>query len=131
MTTRVTTAKTIQSDFIRRDFEAGDIAQKHTAIWELCVTRWWRDRMEATGMSFQILVYERYRERSVEGPGRKAGRGRGREAGVEGGRCSLNLSQLGIIIAFRLLAHVAVSISSIIFPMEQVELLVDLLGKHP
>lgn len=31
----------------------------------------------------------------------------------------------------RSLAHVATSILSVIFPMEQVELLADLLGKHP
>jgi len=129
-TTRATTAKTIQIDFIQREFEVRGIAQKHTAIRGVNVTRWWHDRTEAIGIPFQSLVYEKYHRRNVDqqqSPKGKQSRGRRREVEVKVQECSLSLRSS----CHRFSAHVAVSISSIVIPMEKVELLADLLGKHP
>jgi hypothetical protein len=128
MTTRATATKMIHIDFIHRDFEVGGIAQRYAAIQELNITGRWHDRTEAIGRPSPSLVYERYRKRIVDrDPGRKAERGRRREDGS--GRLRL-CSQLEVIVSLTL-AHVALSISSTILPMEQVELLADLLGQHP
>jgi hypothetical protein len=58
MTTRATTANTIQIDFIR-DSEAKCIVQICTAIRELNVMRWWHGRTEAIAIPFPSLVFEK------------------------------------------------------------------------
>jgi len=93
--------------------------------------RWCHDRTEAIGVPFPSLAYERYRKRIVDrlqGSCKKCNATKKKR----GGSARLRLhSQLEVITVSLSLCSRGSVISPVHFPMEQVELLAELLGKHP
>ena len=130
MATRETTAKTIQNDLIRRDFEVRAIAQKYTAIRELNITRCGTTERKQFEHRSRAWFLRRYRRRTRDRRQGSRKEKRVKTKKRDGSGTLRLLSQLEVIVSPSL-THVALSISFIIFPMEQVELLADLLGKNP